>query len=351
MEANNTNPEVHGPSPGPAFGGRLAVAREARGLTLADVAHVLRLPAATLMALEASRYEDLPAPVFVRGYLRAYARLLGISGEELVGEYDRRVTQSEPVLRPTPKVRQAPGRAPYIRGAAALIAAAMVLQLGSWWYSRLKPDDPAQSLAAPTESEQPTTPASALPPPQTGPSNPGSEPSGTLQPNIQSQSLESEADLQSVLTVEYEQPMEEVAAAAGTAPALGNGPDVTVDTGALVQQPDRAVADPGLPDLPIAPPASDHGRLVGASRAPTGEDVLTINSNDESWAEVVDANDYQLLYYLLRPGRVYRLQGQAPFRVFLGNAPAVELSLHQKRFDHTPFQRRNNTARFSVDDR
>ena len=87
-----------------------------------------------------------------------------------------------------------------------------------------------------------------------------------------------------------------------------------------------------------------------ASRAPTGEDVLVIKANDESWAEVVDANGYQLLYYPLRPGMVRRLQGQAPFRVFLGNAPAVDLILNQKRFDHTSFHRRNNTARFSVDD-
>ena len=46
-----------------------------------------------------------------------------------------------------------------------------------------------------------------------------------------------------------------------------------------------------------------------------------------------------------------RMQGQAPFRVFLGNAPAVDLSLNQERFDHTPFHRRNSTARFSVGDR
>ena len=50
------------------------------------------------------------------------------------------------------------------------------------------------------------------------------------------------------------------------------------------------------------------------------------------------------------PGKVHRLQGLAPFRVFLGNAPTVDLSLNQERFAHTPFQRRNNTARFSLAD-
>jgi len=81
-----------------------------------------------------------------------------------------------------------------------------------------------------------------------------------------------------------------------------------------------------------------------------GGDVLIIKANDESWAEIVDANGYQLLYFLLRPGTVNHLQGQAPFQVFLGNAPAVDLNLNQERFDHRPFHRRNSTARFSVDD-
>jgi cytoskeleton protein RodZ len=112
----------------------------------------------------------------------------------------------------------------------------------------------------------------------------------------------------------------------------------------------EATVEPGVTDLPIAPLASERGRIVSASRAPMGEDVLVIKASDESWADIVDGNGYQLLYYPLRPGMVLRLQGKAPLRVFLGNAPAVELSLNQKRFDHTPFLRRNNTARFTVDD-
>jgi cytoskeleton protein RodZ len=112
----------------------------------------------------------------------------------------------------------------------------------------------------------------------------------------------------------------------------------------------KTTVEPAVLDLPIAPLTSKRGGLVRASRAPTGEDVLVIRANDESWAEVVDAHGYQLLYYLLHPGMVRHLQGQAPFRVFLGNAPAVDLNLNRERFDHTPFHRRNNTARFSVDD-
>jgi cytoskeleton protein RodZ len=351
MEANDPNPEVHEPSPGTGLGGRLVEAREAQGLTLAVVANKLRLSVAILQALESNRYEDLPEPIFVRGYLRAYARLLEMDQKVLVAEYNRLVDTLGPILTPTTRVRrQATARGPYIRGAIALIVVAMVVLLGSWWYGRLMHDIPAQSQSASSESEQPASSASVLPPLQIDSPNLGSGPVVALPPDIPSPSLASQSAEESAAAVETEPPMGEAAAAAEPALPLVSESPVTAHADAVVQRRDvKATVAPAVQDLPIAPLASEHGPLVRASRAPTGEDVLVITANDESWAEVVDANGYQLLYYPLRPGMVRRLQGQAPFQVFLGNAPAVDLSLNQKRFDHTSFRRRNNTARFSVD--
>lgn len=354
VEAIDLNSEVHEPSPRTGLGERLVAAREARGLTHADVTRVLRLPAATLQALESSRYEDLPAPVFVRGYLRAYAQLLGMDGKVLVVKYDRLVDTPEPVLTPTTRVsRQATAHDLYIRGASALIVVAMVV-LGSWWYSRLDDDVTTQSRITSSVAEQAASPAPVVTPPQIDSPNLGPGPVvALLPPDIPPQSLASEAAEESIAAVEPEPPMDETsAAAAEPALPLVNDSPVTANADAVVQRRDlEATVEPAVLDLPIAPLASEHGRLVRASRAPTGEEVLVIKVSDESWAEVVDANGYQLLYYLLRPGMVRHLQGQAPFRVFLGNAPAVELSLNQERFDHAPFRRRNSTARFSVGDR
>jgi cytoskeleton protein RodZ len=352
VEADDPNPEVHEPLPLTGPGGRLVAAREEQGLALADVAKELRLPAATLQALESSRYEDLPQPVFVRGYLRAYARLLEMDEEVLVAEYDRLVDTSEPVLMPTVKVRrQATTRNPYIRGTAALILLAMVVLLGSWWYSRLKQDAPAQSRTTSSETEQTASPATVLPPPQIDSPHPDPGPVAALLPDIPPLSLASEAAEERVAAVEPEPPMDETAAMAGPDMPLVSESPVTANADAVSQSRDvESILEPAVPDLPIAPLASERGGLVNASRAPMGGDVLIIKANDESWAEVVDANGYQLLYFLLRPGMVRHLQGQAPFQVFLGNAPAVDLNLNRERFDHTPFHRRNSTARFSVDD-
>jgi cytoskeleton protein RodZ len=65
-------------------GGELASAREARGLTLAEVAQSLKFAPRQLEALEQERFSELPGGTFVRGMVRSYARLLKLDAEALV---------------------------------------------------------------------------------------------------------------------------------------------------------------------------------------------------------------------------------------------------------------------------
>lgn len=69
---------------------RLRDARAQRGLTLDEVANATRIPRATLANLEAGRYELLPAAVFVRGFIRSYARVVGIDPNPIVRAYESR---------------------------------------------------------------------------------------------------------------------------------------------------------------------------------------------------------------------------------------------------------------------
>jgi cytoskeletal protein RodZ len=69
------------------LGERLRSARKARALTLEQAASSIRLEASVLRALEDERYEVLGAAVFVRGHLKAYAKLLGLSEETVMTAY------------------------------------------------------------------------------------------------------------------------------------------------------------------------------------------------------------------------------------------------------------------------
>jgi cytoskeleton protein RodZ len=71
-------------SSAPLPGEVLRQAREARGESLSDVAHTLKLSAHQLEALENGRHDVLPGPTFVRGFLRNYARYLDIDPDPLL---------------------------------------------------------------------------------------------------------------------------------------------------------------------------------------------------------------------------------------------------------------------------
>jgi len=74
-----------------SFGARLRRTREEKGLTLAFVAEKIKVSRTTLLALEAGRLADLPAPVYVRGFIRSYARAIGVADTDPVMLFDRAI--------------------------------------------------------------------------------------------------------------------------------------------------------------------------------------------------------------------------------------------------------------------
>ena len=72
----------------PALGERFRAAREARGLSLSEVAEQIRIRSVYLGAIEEENWSAIGAPVYVRGFLRTYARFLGLDPEEVVGAFN-----------------------------------------------------------------------------------------------------------------------------------------------------------------------------------------------------------------------------------------------------------------------
>ena len=76
---------------GEHFGICLRRAREARSLSLGDVAATTKVPRSSLELLEAADLAQLPAEVFVRGFIRSYARAVGVAEAEPLSLYERAV--------------------------------------------------------------------------------------------------------------------------------------------------------------------------------------------------------------------------------------------------------------------
>lgn len=81
-------------------GNVLRTEREQRGMTLNHVAERLYLNSNVIQALEQDAYEDLPAPTFVRGYIRNYAKLMEINPEPLVEAYTQLTQAIPPPITP-----------------------------------------------------------------------------------------------------------------------------------------------------------------------------------------------------------------------------------------------------------
>src|ERR1700751_4564209 len=69
------------------FGDTFRKAREKKELTLDDVSNVTKISARMLQAIEEENFDQLPGGVFNRGFIRAYAKHLGLDSEEAVNDY------------------------------------------------------------------------------------------------------------------------------------------------------------------------------------------------------------------------------------------------------------------------
>ena len=81
----------------PGYGQALASARLAKGLSLADVASKIKLTVRQVEALEAEDTDHLPGDVFLRGFVRNYARLVDMEADELIVPMDAQAAVSETI--------------------------------------------------------------------------------------------------------------------------------------------------------------------------------------------------------------------------------------------------------------
>ena len=146
-------------------GERLRSAREAKGLTLEDVAAQTRIPRRHLESLESSDWEKLPAPTYTIGFAKSYASTVGLDRgeiyEQLRGEMGgvRPPSQTAEVFEPADPARTMPKWVVFGAIAAVLV---LVLVL-SWLNERSisEPDSTAAESEVAVAGPAPSTPAPA----------------------------------------------------------------------------------------------------------------------------------------------------------------------------------------------
>lgn len=336
----------------------LRAEREARGLTVHQVASELHVADSMLLALEKDDFDAIGAAIFVKGHLRNYARLLGLDPVPLLDAYDRHAHPAPPELvgrRPEGIPVQSDSGGPLLKIAGWVFVLILLLAAAGWWYyqqesvqgvadridtlmstdmdetARDKPADTGDTRDADdTRIVEPSfADRLALAEETTGKTPDETDPRATIASPADGQPGLGETGEQSMQ--EQQSEVESPVATQSSDASEASDPAATQDTQSQSRSADSA--------------ATGSAPTVGATVA---AGYMQLEFNDASWAEAYNAAGDVLLYDLVPANTIRRIEAAGEVRVFLGNAPAVDIILNGNAFDTERFIRRDNTARFRI---
>jgi cytoskeleton protein RodZ len=311
MQGTPVDTPLNGETEG--LGASLRKARESRGLSVHKAAQDMHVSDDIIEALESENFATLGAPIFVRGHLRNYARLLGLPEDQiLAAERNTDTLSAPPVITLHPGGRHAYGRR-IAMPLFSVIVVALLLVLGvSWWQHR--PPERATLL----QTDRAVMPAKMA---ATAP-----EPSSM-------QSIKSESSDTSKLEIAAEKHRPVPPPQAESAPASEHKQSTAISSRSL----------------PVIKSNYPQSAAVAKSTAPSSSLTRAqFTLTQPSWVEVYDASGKRLFYKLATAGDTLNISGTGPLQVFLGNAPGVSVELNGAPFNLTPFIHPDNTARFRL---
>jgi cytoskeleton protein RodZ len=115
-------------------GSQLANLRQQKGYSIEYVASKLHLRARIIELIESGDFNSLPEPVFVKGYLRAYSKLLGVSPDPFLAVFNDQYTVEKKPERALWQSKRESHKAEYIiRMVTILFAVGVLVAVGVWW--------------------------------------------------------------------------------------------------------------------------------------------------------------------------------------------------------------------------
>jgi len=143
-----------------SFGEYLARERGLRKILLEEISQKTRISLSVLHALETNALESLPSKVYVKGFLRAYARHVGLDENEVMLRYEDHLQGVDRSLQKPPTVWRRPRfsvkRAMIV---AAVLSIAVALGFVLWWRSHI-PSDSLQGSTSVAETPAVSAPES-----------------------------------------------------------------------------------------------------------------------------------------------------------------------------------------------
>ena len=313
-------------------GETLRQARENNGWTLAEVALKLNLTASSLSNLETGAFDKLPGHTFARGYIRAYAKLLGMDQAALVREFDlyTGTDANGSNVHSLGRIEE-PVRVSHtiLRIVSLLLLIAVIGGGFIWWQdqtsmrakdliglapehvevegadgtTRIHPlDEPEDQAVAEAKAEGETPPATETMP---------------------EQGATTALALPGATAVDSQAP---AATSAQPAPVTAPAP--------------AAVAPVAAPATPAAPAATASAPVAGAGK-------VSVQYTADCWTQVTDGTGKVLFGGLKRKGENLEVSGKPPLSLRLGYARGAQVSYNGQPVDVAPFTS-GETARLKL---
>ena len=276
-------PVAEGPLPGAV----LAAARVAQGMSLEDVARQLKLSVAQIRAIEADDYAKLPSPVFVRGFIRTYARTVKLDAAKLLlpGMVAAEASDAR-MMQDTPRASIEPSA---YRRVPQIVAGIACVMLALAFYEFVLNAPPVAGITRDKPAPVSTTPA--------------------------------------------------------VAPAAAVAPDAAKKEAVTLAAPANAVAAESVtPEPAMEPIAATKGKeppKAGVQRE------LRFVFGGQSWVEVREGDGKILMSRLNAAGTERVVRGEPPFSVVVGGAGKVKLTYNDSAINLADYAD-NDVARLQL---
>ena len=269
----NEEPRTEGAAPGVA----LRAARAAQNLSVAEVARQLKLSVSQVEALEAGAFDRLPGPVFVRGFMRNYARLLKVDPDGILRAIEPDLAAPQ-AREEQPPAQDIPYPLAVVRRWPKYVAAALLVTLGLIAYEFYWNEPTPVPATTPSAGPAVVVPLPALP-------------------------------------------------AQGVPPAVDTAaaPPAAQETGPVGESAVQPARDAPKP-LPAASPRSD-------AQSHPGEGEVRLVFDDNSWVQIRDRSGKAIFSRLNPGGTEQRVSGNPPFTLVVGNARGVRLTYNERPVD------------------
>lgn len=315
-------------------GDRLQAARIEKGLSIEDVANRMHLSVNILQSIEENNFEEITAPIFVKGYLRSYARIVSLGEEDMIQQYIEFYSDEDPPINSTsntsPEISSGDAR---VKWTTYLVILVLCGLLAAWWWNKSQNQSDVVSLDVDQSNASAVKPAN---------DNPVIE---QIEIIATSEEVVEKAPVPAVSPGVVKM-IEQQAVEADQEEMISNAEaGVPVESAEPTEEPVVMETTPIVTGSEVG--NADLTSITGQNEV-TGSDVINLTVHADTWVDIKDASGNRLSYDLLRADNRLTLTGQAPFTVFFGNGHGVEMTFNGEEVDVTSRIRNDNTARLKI---